>query len=666
MRPKYFLYGVLLALAILTGCIEKPLEEPMEKPPEGPPEPPEEPPKPPEPGPGAPPVAEEFPFPAVHPDAPSPAPPGGGYKSLKLGNLEITYFTPVTIRNPSILERGTDIIIKVKNRGGDDEILAFTPVSELRGQIPEQIIHFFSFYPELIDQAPYVKIAPQEEQEIRYFLSEEYLGEFTITIDFWLKDKPGEKVTARIEVVFEDYPIEKLPLTSIVYGVVSEDGKPVQGAVVMACLYNGRHCPRERTDDQGRYAIALPAVEDLRGIFGERELSFSSLGYFITVEQEGYEFHYQDGLYPERGSRLRVDIALEKMVEKPEYSLRWEKQVNEPYGFWWVLPTPDWRYVFATQAKHPPELKKPTRLYLFDKGSIAWSYSVGEECWGGDVNTDGTLFAAGCHDGGIYVINVSGASSWTARAPSMVRWVRFSPDGRYLIAGPTGDSDLALFEAANGRVVWGDSSTREWLRNAAFSPDGSMVVVGMSDGHLMAFDLQGNKLWHRGIGEFPMFLGVSRDGNVFAAGKSRTLFAFDREGNLKWRYRIPDHVVTAGDISEDGKIALGTVGGWIYLFSEDGQLLWRRHPGGPGFSPRTIGHNAIAITPDGRYIIAGTAPENEVILLNEKGTLLWLYEAEQELLSKDMMGGVVHVAVSRDATKILAAYGDSYIREFGR
>jgi hypothetical protein len=25
-----------------------------------------------------------------------------------------------------------------------------------------------------------------------------------------------------------------------------------------------------------------------------------------------------------------------------------------------------------------------------------------------------------------------------------------------------------------------------------------------------------------------------------------------------------------------------------------------------------------------------------------------------------------HVAVSRDASKILAAYGDSYIREFGR
>jgi WD40 repeat protein len=162
-----------------------------------------------------------------------------------------------------------------------------------------------------------------------------------------------------------------------------------------------------------------------------------------------------------------------------------------------------------------------------------------------------------------------------------------------------------------------------------------------------------------------MFLAVDQNKNTFAAGKSRTLFSFDSSGNLRWKHRIPDHVVTAGSATPDGsRIALGTVGGMVYLFDNNGNVLWKRNTGDVGEQGGTVGHNAIAISPDGKKIVAGTAPGNCVIAYNEKGTLIWKGCSNVEKTSSDMMEGVTNVQISGSKDKIIAAYGDNYIREF--
>lgn len=614
----------------------------------------------------------------LKPGAQVEKPSGGKYETLNLEDVEITYFSPIVIKGPGSIECGTDIIIRLKNRGEEEKTIAFTSREELRKQAPPTLTHFFSFHRETSDEAPFIIIPPRQEREAHWFMSEELYSEFTLSIDFWLKEDPAKRVTANIKVVPEPWSPELLPRTTSIYGVVTDnDGIPLPDVRVIVWLYNGREgfrAYKEFTDDQGGYEIPLPTVEDIRSLFGGRELLFSSLAFFITVEHDGYEFYYKDEIYPTK-TPLGIDIVLRKAAKKPEYSLAWERQVDEPYGFFWARPTKDWNHILATQATHgitgTPPLNKPTHFYLFkNNGDIEWKYPVGNECWGADVTSDGSLAAVGCNDGSMLVVDENGSLKWEKKEnvpDAPVRWVKFSHDGKYLVGGPVdGGADFALIEADSGKILWKHTATREWLRNAVFSHDDSRIIVGLSFGHLMAFDLGGNELWHFAVGEFPSFLGIDNENNVYTAGKGRTLFVLDEGGNLKWKYRVPDHVPGAGGAGKDGsRIVFGTVGGWVYFFSGDGRLLWRR-------PVAQFGDHALAITPDGRYVVAGTyaTVENEfkntVFLFDNNGTLLWKYRVEPKPIGENPLPGVIDVAISDDGSKILAAYGDSYIRMFER
>ncbi|MEK6946190.1 MAG: hypothetical protein AABX32_01155, partial [Nanoarchaeota archaeon] len=77
-----------------------------------------------------------------------------------------------------------------------------------------------------------------------------------------------------------------------------------------------------------------------------------------------------------------------------------------------------------------------------------------------------------------------------------------------------------------------------------------------------------------------------------------------------------------------------------------------------------MGHNAVAISNDGKRIVIGGAPSNCVMVYNEKGTLLWKGCNKIADVPKDMMPGINSVQISDDKAKIIAAYGDNYVREF--
>lgn len=142
------------------------------------------------------------------------------------------------------------------------------------------------------------------------------------------------------------------------------------------------------------------------------------------------------------------------------------------------------------------------------------------------------------------------------------------------------------------------------------------------------------------------------------------MFSFDSAGKLRWEHRIPDHVVGAGAVTPDGsRIVLGTVGGMIYMFDNDGNLLWKRPMLGVG-EEGGMGHNAITISSDGKRVIVGSAPSNCVMVYNEKGTRLWKGCNDIAQTSKDFLVGINSVQISEDKTKIVAAYGDNYVREF--
>ena len=135
---------------------------------------------------------------------------------------------------------------------------------------------------------------------------------------------------------------------------------------------------------------------------------------------------------------------------------------------------------------------------------------------------------------------------------------------------PVDVHNLPLTAAITGCVTGADGQpvpnveVKLYLYNGRQSPDGEQIIAGFGDGQLVVLNREGRPPWEAFIGEFPMLLEIDADYNVYAAGKNRELFSFDVNGNLRWRRRIPNHVVTAGpnNMSADGKLIVpGTVGG---------------------------------------------------------------------------------------------------------
>ncbi len=579
--------------------------------------------------------------------------PAGEWVTKNLGDIEIRYFSTAIIWG--MTESGTDVFITLKNKGANQATVNFTPVQDLLGQVPRWNLHFFSL------QEPPLTLGPGEEKKLWYFASiDQGEGTFTVKFKLWLGSNSANY--AELPVVFgavqgNFYGKE----TSLIYGYIKdENGKPLAGIGVDAQMNCGRLGFRSVSDSQGRYYLSVLGQEDIDAIYQGKELGCGSTDYFLSAEKDGYEYYFKGHVNPTRKNFARADIVLEKKKETVSFTLSWEKQVSEPYGFFWVKPSADWNYFAASQAKHEPQLGKPTNIYLFDyTGNVVWKQPTGNECWGIDIAPDASKVVAGCHDGKVYAISKAGNVLWTYDAGTMARSACISNDGKTALSGTVGN--LFLFNATTGaksNILWSGS----WLRNCLFYLDDSGFIAGSPE--IGGFTVSGSQQWLQEIGEFPMFLGTDNAKNVFAAGKTRTLFSFDVSGNLRWKEKIPDHVVTTGAVTPDGsRIALGTIGGMVYLFDGQGNVLWKRNLGS-GVGGDSAGHNAVAISPDGKRIVVGSAPGNCIMVYNEKGTIVWKKCITLGTIRADLRAGITNVQISPDKTKIIASYGDNYLREF--
>jgi len=592
----------------------------------------------------------------VNPNAPLPSPPQGApegkWMEAKIGSVQARYFSTAVARG--MMESGTDYFITLNNTGsGTARICAPACCSELRANAPEWNLHFFS-----LQDFP-ITLAPGETGKLWYFASLDRAGFFNQTFRFW--ECGNEAGVASLKVAFgatdERFWGNE---TSYIEGTVKDaEGRPVEGANVVAATGCGRQDFRGTSGADGKYAIPVLGMEDVEAIYLGRDLACTTKDYWISVDKEGYEYYYRAGIAPTRAAPAAADIVLEKRAESAPYEMAWEKKVQDNYGFFWVKPSEDWSVFAAAQAKHPPELNKPTNFYLFDAGGdILWKQPTGNECWGIDIAKDGSKVVAGCHDGYVYMVDRQGKLLWKFDNGQMVRGACLSSDGTKALSGGLGSP--FLFDSATGAKTVAQRAG-DWLRNCAFYPDGSGFVVGSRE--TGGFDSAGTQKWQQVIGEFPLFLAVDSQKNTYASGKSRTFFSFDSDGNLRWTHKIAEPAVTAGAATPDGsRIAAGSVGGTVYLFSGNGTLLWRRGTLGIG-KASAVGHNAIAISEDGKRVVAGT-DSNCIAVYDESGAMLWEKCMETGSSSPDLKMGVTNVQISPDKKSIIASYGDNYIRMF--
>jgi outer membrane protein assembly factor BamB len=594
------------------------------------------------------------PTPTATPAATPPGPPPDAEISVAVGPVTITTYNPATI---TALESSTNLYFVALNGSEQPVTLRLTSLTEILAAKPEWMFHFFAFLTQS-EQRDGIILQPGEERTLEFMLTNEGAGEVDLPFRFRVEET-GDENTILLNVRSVDGrnvadAIARLPLTAVITGrVTGENDQPLSDVEVNVWFFQGRQSWRVPTDSSGYYHVQVPSIEDIQVALGPRPLPYNSLDYYLIIEASGYALAYRDGITPARGETVTVDLTLEPVEQVVSYQQTGELSTDGAYGYWWVLPDGSFSRLAAVQARHPPMLHVPGHFLMTDlSGRELWRISTGDECWGFDVTADGRV-AAGCHDGVVYLADAEGNLLWQIDVGQMNREVGFSPDGAYLFTGPYRDQDAALLDAATGAAVWTYREPRQWLRASRWSPDGERIVAGFGFGQLVMLTGEGTPLWEAAIGEFPMVLEIDADYNVYAAGKNRELFSFDAAGNLRWRHRIPDHVVTAGldNMSADGtSIVLGTVGGWLYAFDGTGQIVWRRRL--PGSSQ---GHNAFDMTPDGKWLVSGS--DDTLVLYDESGTLEWSYQADAPVKA---------VAISDDGLHIAAAQENNVIRIFGR
>ena len=616
----------------------------------------------------------------VEPDLtkPVPTPPVAGKNvTLALNDIEITYYSVAASYDS--LSLGADIYFFAKNNGKETQALG----ARLASQIPPWCWQFFSFQNETIT------LAAGEERTLHFYASNDEPGRMDFVFDFWQKPDKSNRKTATVAVYRGSESEEKLAHSAVVQGQVTDKatGKPVPGAKVELNVFSARQSFWATTDAQGNYAVKVIGVDDIASFLGPQPLAYRSLDYFMTIRKTGFEYYYRDGIAPRRGEKTIADAKLSaRQGTQAGYGLVWETNVSEPFGFFKVAADRNWEYAIAVQAKHMPELNKPTHFFVFNAstGKQLLAQPTVNECWGLAVAKDAGVAAVSCHNGTVYAISLGKNATviWNESDPvgGMRREVAVSDDGRYVLTGPEtypGKSyPVVLLDSGNGTIARSILEDYGWIRNAKFSADGSRYVIGASDGVVALFETEtGRKLWENRIGEFPFLLELDSQGNTYASGKGRTVFSFFANGSVRWSFRVPDHTALSGALSQDGRqLVFGTGQGWVYCIdASNGSILWRSH-----ISAETLGHNGVSMSSDGSRIAVGGAPQNTLDVMDAYGDIIFSHTAPANndpvladkfatighAVSESTQKGALGTAMSADGKRILVAYGDDYVREF--
>ncbi|GBF36882.1 DUF5711 family protein [Methanofervidicoccus abyssi] len=210
-------------------------------------------------------------------------------------------------------------------------------------------------------------------------------------------------------------------------------------------------------------------------------------------------------------------------------------------------------------------------------------------------------------------------------------------------------------------AVW-KYDTGGWVDSVSITPDGNYIVAGGNGIYL--FNNNGDLLWkYEKDLVYISSVSITPDGKYIVAGVGDTIsggaighinngiYLFNNNGNLLWRYQ-PEDDVTSVAITPDGKyIAIGS-GGFndnIYLFNNNGDELWK-------YKTDEYWVNSVSITPDGNYIVAGSEDKN-VYLFNREGRLLWKYETGNLVWS---------VSITPDGNYIVAGSWDGNVYLFNK
>jgi outer membrane protein assembly factor BamB len=168
---------------------------------------------------------------------------------------------------------------------------------------------------------------------------------------------------------------------------------------------------------------------------------------------------------------------------------------------------------------------------------------------------------------------------WRASVDKASRY-RFSPairDGAVYAAGSGGE--LLRLDAERGRVAWRVETGSELSGGVGLGPD--MVLLGTSDGEVLAYDLQGKPLWRSRVSSEVLSAPAAGASTVVVRSGDGKLFGLDpKDGARRWEFQatMPPLILRSNPglvVVNDDAVVAGLPGGKLVVLAlSTGALLW--------------------------------------------------------------------------------------------
>jgi outer membrane protein assembly factor BamB/predicted phosphodiesterase len=246
-----------------------------------------------------------------------------------------------------------------------------------------------------------------------------------------------------------------------------------------------------------------------------------------------------------------------------------------------------WKHSFDAAVLGAPEIKnnivyiggsdKSFRAISLEDGKLLWKFSeINGPVTSKPVIQD-SMVVFGAWDRNLYALNATtGHLIWKWNNGSTV--INFSPaacipviknDIVYIVAP---DRYMTALDLRSGSVVWrtNESTVRESI---GISEDGNMVYGKTMQDTVVAFNTGAMKsvAWKRSIGygyEHAPSMLIEKAGKVYFGTRNGIVYAIDREGNLRWKYKIDNSMVNTVTVPSPGTIIASTMDGKISLLQD--------------------------------------------------------------------------------------------------
>ena len=243
---------------------------------------------------------------------------------------------------------------------------------------------------------------------------------------------------------------------------------------------------------------------------------------------------------------------------------------------------------------------------------------------------DGNRLITGGWDGKVKIWDVNPGRTGTVDTPLRtidgpkdVRSVAVSPNGERIAAGGY-DSVVKVFDLETGTEIVSQRSHKANIESVAFSPDGRTVVSSDSEGRVLLWDALTTGHQHVIRGHVGGVFGTAfrSDGRYLATASSdRTVKIWDITTEQEFRELVPkDGFLRQMNFSHDSK-SLAASGSVTSRGQQTTARIWDLAERQSAYVVKghTEGVTSTAFTPDGRYLITGSADRTVKIWLLESG-----------------------------------------------